>query len=124
MYSKYVERHPIAEAVELHQGAWGRQRTDSTHVLGRSACPEQMGAGRADDVRAALNAVAAADPEWLAESAPIQSGSSVTLGVWRTRGYQRATRPGNNTSRRAGQSQRRLRHRRQAAGFISVGGVV
>jgi transposase len=37
--------------------------------LGRSACPEQMGAGRADDVRAALNAVAAADPEWLAERA-------------------------------------------------------
>lgn len=39
--------------------------------LGRSACPEQMGAGRADDVRAALNAVAAADPEWLAESAAL-----------------------------------------------------
>jgi transposase len=46
----------------------GRQRTDSTHVLGALRVLSKWERA-AETMRAALNAVAAADPEWLAERA-------------------------------------------------------
>jgi transposase len=46
----------------------GRQRTDSTHVLGALRVLSQL-EQTAETMRAALNALAAADPEWLTEHA-------------------------------------------------------
>jgi transposase len=48
--------------------ARGRQRTDSTHVLGALRVLSQL-EQTAETMRAALNALAAADPEWLTEHA-------------------------------------------------------
>src|SRR5829696_1534969 len=46
----------------------GRQRTDSTHVLGALRVLSQL-EQTAETMRAALNALAAADPDWLTEHA-------------------------------------------------------
>ncbi|MBV9453791.1 MAG: IS5/IS1182 family transposase, partial [Rubrobacter sp.] len=45
----------------------GRARTDSTHVLGALRVLSQLERA-AETMRAALNALAAADPEWLRDS--------------------------------------------------------
>ena len=50
--------------------ARGRQRTDSTHVLGALRALNRL-EQVAETVRAALDAVAAADPEWLRAHAPV-----------------------------------------------------
>ena len=77
----------------------GRQRTDSTHVLGALRVLEQMGADRGDDARRTERS-GESQTRSGSQSTPIQSGSSVMAGVSRTRGCPRARRPGHNTSRR------------------------
>jgi transposase len=77
----------------------GRARTDSTHVLGALRVLSKW-ERTAETMRAALNALASVDPQWLTESTPILDGSSVTDGASRTRGCRRARRPGHNTSGR------------------------
>jgi transposase len=77
----------------------GRQRTDSTHVLGSLRILNKW-ERTAETMRSALNALAATDPARLTESTPIRSGLSVTLGVSRTSGCPRARRPGHIASRR------------------------
>jgi len=47
-------------------GAGGRQRTDSTHVLGRIRDLNRLELA-GESVRAALEALAAAHPDWLAQ---------------------------------------------------------
>jgi transposase len=49
----------------------GRQRTDSTHVLGALRVLSKWEQG-AETMRAALNALAAADPEWLTEHVDLE----------------------------------------------------
>jgi transposase len=76
----------------------GAARTDSTHVLG--SLPILRGWERtAQTMRAALNALAAAETQPGSQSTPIRSALSVTAGVSRTSGCPRARRPGHNTSK-------------------------
>lgn len=60
----------LLEACKKHRllKVRGRQRTDSTHVLGALRTLSHIERS-AESLRAALNAVAAADPDWLAERA-------------------------------------------------------
>jgi hypothetical protein len=103
MYSKYVERHPIAEAVELHQGAWGRQRTDSTHVLGAlcvslangtgprrrcAGCTECCGGRRPRVARRER-----ADPEWFERYARRMEDQRLPKGNKAREQYLKAGRP-------------------------------
>jgi transposase len=76
----------------------GRARTDSTHILGALRLLSKW-ERTAETMRAALNALATAAPEWLREHADPVWFSSVTAGVSRTSGCPKARRRGLNTSR-------------------------
>jgi hypothetical protein len=77
----------------------GTQRTDSTHVLGALRVLSKW-ERTAETMRAALNALASVDPDWLRKRADPEWFERYAVGVSRTRGCPRARKRGKNTSRR------------------------
>jgi transposase len=76
--------------------ARGRQRTDSTHVLG-ALCASLANGSALRRRCEPLSTLWRARLQSGSRSTQIRSGSSVTVGASRTRGCPRARRPGQNT---------------------------